>query len=217
MRQTTVSQIVYILFPCYILSDFLFINSCLFLLFCLLVVHLSVCLPVCLSTSTSVRLCFLFDGFLVNMLMFSHCHHHHHHLYFNHPIPCQAKVRRLSHEWSPSTHQGGPVVVWLRDWSRDRRVASSIPETTDFWLIATDIGQATNTLVSLFIKQCKLVYQIASGLGWDTVCINAMPSHSAEPLLAKRLYAILKYGMLRKKKSLNTANHRCSERSKRSL
>ena len=38
-RQKTASQTVYILFPCYILSNFLFINSCLFvvLLFCLFV------------------------------------------------------------------------------------------------------------------------------------------------------------------------------------
>ena len=47
------------------------------------------------------------------------------------------------------------MVVWLRDWPRDRRVDGSILETTDF--LTNSSGQTTNALVSLFTKQCKLV------------------------------------------------------------
>ena len=48
-------------------------------------------------------------------------------------------------------NNSGPVVVWLTNWPVDRRVAGSIPETTDF--LTECSGQA---LVSLFTKQCKL-------------------------------------------------------------
>ena len=47
------------------------------------------------------------------------------------------------------------MVVWLRDWPKDLRVAGSIPETTDF--LTNSCGQATSARVSLFSKQCKLV------------------------------------------------------------
>ena len=47
------------------------------------------------------------------------------------------------------------MVVWLRDWPRDQKVAGSIPKTTDF--LTNSSGQATNALVSLFPKQHKLV------------------------------------------------------------
>ena len=49
----------------------------------------------------------------------------------------------------------GPMVVCLRDWPGDRRIASSIPETIDF--LTNSSGQATNAPVSLFTKQCKLI------------------------------------------------------------
>ena len=55
-----------------------------------------------------------------------------------------------------------PVVVWLRDWPGDRRVAGSIPETTDS--LTNSSGQVTNALVSLFTKQYNW-YQLANGLG----------------------------------------------------
>ena len=45
--------------------------------------------------------------------------------------------------------------MWLRDWPRDQRVASSIFEKTDF--LTNSSGQATNAYVSLFTKQHKLV------------------------------------------------------------
>ena len=45
---------------------------------------------------------------------------------------------------------------------------------------------------SEFTKQLNW-YQLARGLGWDTVSINATQSHSGEHLVNKRLYAILKY------------------------
>ena len=46
------------------------------------------------------------------------------------------------------------MVVWLRDWPRDRRIAGSIPETINF--LTNSSGHAT--LVSLFTtKQWKLV------------------------------------------------------------
>ena len=47
--------------------------------------------------------------------------------------------------------RGGSVVVWLRVRPGDRRVAGSIPESTDF--LTNSSGQATNALVSLFTKQ----------------------------------------------------------------
>ena len=40
------------------------------------------------------------------------------------------------------------MALCLRDWPRDREVAGSIPETTDFLL--NNSGQATDALVSLF-------------------------------------------------------------------
>jgi hypothetical protein len=49
-------------------------------------------------------------------------------------------------------HAHGCVVKGL---AKDRRVASSIPEITDF--LTNKYGQATNTLVFLFTKPCKLV------------------------------------------------------------
>ena len=70
---------------------------------------------------------------------------------------CQAEreLRSLSwYGWHLSLI-GGPMVVWLKDWPRDWRVAGSIPETTDF--LTNSSGQATNARVFLFTKQCKLV------------------------------------------------------------
>ena len=79
------------------------------------------------------------------------------------------------------------MVVWSRDWPSDRRVASSIPETTDF--LTNSSGQATNAHVSLFTKQHKLVpADYIAGWEWGIVCINATQSHSGEHLVAKRLY-----------------------------
>ena len=49
------------------------------------------------------------------------------------------------------------MVVWLKDWPLDRRGAGSIPETADFLTTYKSFEQATDALVSLFIKQCKLV------------------------------------------------------------
>ena len=66
------------------------------------------------------------------------------------------------------------MVVWLRDWPEDRRVAGSFSESTDFlttyWrtgkccvtyllthLLTNGSGKATNALVSLFTKWSKLV------------------------------------------------------------
>ena len=43
------------------------------------------------------------------------------------------------------------MVVWLRFRPVDRRVAGSIPESTNF--LTNSSGQATNALVSLFTKQ----------------------------------------------------------------
>ena len=64
--------------------------------------------------------------------------------------------------WEAGVHTHGPMVVWLRDWPQDRRVAGSIPETTNF--LANISGQATNALVSLFTKQYELV-PASYGLG----------------------------------------------------
>ena len=43
------------------------------------------------------------------------------------------------------------MVVWLGFRPVDRRVAGSIPESTNF--LTNSSGQATNALVSLFTKQ----------------------------------------------------------------
>ena len=48
-------------------------------------------------------------------------------------------------------NQGGQLVVWLRFRPVDRRVAGSIPESSNF--LTNSFGQATNALVSLFTKQ----------------------------------------------------------------
>ena len=48
-------------------------------------------------------------------------------------------------------NKGGQLVVWLRFRPVDRRVAGSIPESTNF--LTNSSGQATNALVSLFTKQ----------------------------------------------------------------
>ena len=48
---------------------------------------------------------------------------------------------------------GRPVVVCLRVWPIDRRVAGLIPESTNF--LTNSSGQVTNALASLFTKQCK--------------------------------------------------------------
>ena len=45
----------------------------------------------------------------------------------------------------------GQLVVWLRFRPLDRRVAGSIPDSTNF--LTNDSAQATNALVSLFTKQ----------------------------------------------------------------
>ena len=50
-----------------------------------------------------------------------------------------------------SNPMGGPVVVWLGDRPVDRRVAGSIPESTNF--LTNSSGQATSALVSLFTKR----------------------------------------------------------------
>ena len=47
------------------------------------------------------------------------------------------------------------MVVWLRDWPRDQKVAGSIADSTNF--LANSSGQATNALLSLFNKQSRLV------------------------------------------------------------
>ena len=49
------------------------------------------------------------------------------------------------------TSQRGQLVVWLRFRPMDRRVAGSIPDSTNF--LTNSSGQATNALVSLFTKQ----------------------------------------------------------------
>ena len=56
----------------------------------------------------------------------------------------------------------GQLVVWLRCRHGDRRVAGSIPDSTNF--LTNGSGQATNALVSLFTKQYNW-HQLASGLG----------------------------------------------------
>ena len=56
------------------------------------------------------------------------------------------------------------MVEWL---AQRPKVAGSIPETTD--ILNNSSGQATNALVYLFTKQCKLV---PAGWGWDTVNIS---------------------------------------------
>ena len=64
------------------------------------------------------------------------------------------------------------------------------PRPPTFWLIAQD---KLLTLGGPSSPRNVNWYQLASGLGWDTVSINAMQSHSGVHLVAKRLYAILKY------------------------
>ena len=111
----------------------------------------------------------------------------------------------------------GPMVVWLKVRPVDRRVAGSIPESANF-LTVNGSGQGaldstlkqltsfrvSNILVLYFLyfiltlwcpssPSSKSWYQLASGLGWDTVSINVTQSHSGEHLVAKQLYAILKY------------------------
>ena len=56
----------------------------------------------------------------------------------------------------------GHVVVCLKFRPVDRRVAGSIPDSTNF--LTNSSGQATNALVSLFTKQYNW-YQLDSGLG----------------------------------------------------
>ena len=56
------------------------------------------------------------------------------------------------------------MVVWLRDCPRDRGVASSMPETTNF--VTNNLGQATNAHVYLFTKQYKSV-PTGYTTGWE--------------------------------------------------
>ena len=66
---------------------------------------------------------------------------------------CKQASKLLGHS-SPS--------LWLGCRPVDRRVAGSIPDSTNF--LTNSSGQATNALVSLFTKQYNW-YQLASGLG----------------------------------------------------
>ena len=50
-----------------------------------------------------------------------------------------------------SGSKGGQLVVWLKFRPTDRRVAGSIPDSTNF--LTNSSEQATNALVSLFTKQ----------------------------------------------------------------
>ena len=77
------------------------------------------------------------------------------------------------------------ISAW-RDWSRDRRVAGSIPEITNF---RTNI--ALSKLQKLWCPCSPSSihwYQLASGLGWDIASIIARQSHSGEHLVAIRQY-----------------------------
>ena len=58
------------------------------------------------------------------------------------------------------------MVVWLRDWPGDRRVAGSIPETTDF-LTNSSIWTGYLTLRCMHPRDvhCANWCQLASGLG----------------------------------------------------
>ena len=50
----------------------------------------------------------------------------------------------------------GPMAVWLRGWRRDRRIADSNPENTEF-LTNMLWTSYTIALVSLFTKHAKLI------------------------------------------------------------
>ena len=69
---------------------------------------------------------------------------------------------------------GGPMVVWLRDWPETEGSPVRFPRPPTFWLIALD-------KLLTFWCPCSPSsvnwYQLASGLGWDTVSINATQSH----------------------------------------
>ena len=83
----------------------------------------------------------------------------------------------------------GPMVVWLRDWPKDRKVAGLISKSTDF--LSNNYGEATNAHVSLLTNQHELV-PAGYIAGWS-MGMNALQSCAGKHLVAKRLYAILKY------------------------